>query len=330
MYLPDFLITPKILKNIASIEYGKALIENTTILPKWDHSLKKEATIKTITNNLILEGFNIGIDDIKPIIEKLVSVVPKEIKNFEKALTKIKNINTFKYISELDLKNIQKELTDGININANKVNYRKNKTQFGSNTSNILADIGELMEWITSLNAKGTHPVLVTGILTNRLLNIQPFDSFNTSTTNLVSQLTLATLGYSFKHYLSIENYFVTNKYEYEHALRSPALQEDDLTYWLDLYTEAVALEVTRLKDQVLMLARDTKIAKVSGRILLSDRQERIIEYLQDYRVLKNKDFSVVFPSISEDTVLRDLKELIDKGMVIKVGSTKSSRYELK
>ena len=51
---------------------------------------------------------------------------------------------------------------------------------------------------------------------------------------------------------------------------------------------------------------------------------------MQDYGVLQNKDFSRIFPDISEDTVLRDLKSLIDAGIVQKTGSTKSSRYELK
>jgi DeoR/GlpR family transcriptional regulator of sugar metabolism len=62
----------------------------------------------------------------------------------------------------------------------------------------------------------------------------------------------------------------------------------------------------------------------------VSERQERIIEYLQDYGMLQNKDFPRIFPNISEDTVLRDLKVLIDMGIIQKTGSTKSSRYVLR
>ena len=105
---------------------------------------------------------------------------------------------------------------------------------------------------------------------------------------------------------------------------------DQDLTEWLEYFTEALASEVSTVSQNVKLLAKDTKIAKATGRTKVSTRQERIIEYMQDYGVLQNKDFSRIFPDISEDTVLRDLKSLIDAGIVQKTGSTKSSRYELK
>jgi predicted HTH transcriptional regulator len=72
-----------------------------------------------------------------------------------------------------------------------------------------------------------------------------------------------------------------------------------------------------------------TKIAKVSGHTKLSPRQQKIVEYMQDYGSLFNRDFSKIFPEVSEDSVLRDLKTLIAAHIIEKVGSTKSSRYEL-
>jgi DeoR/GlpR family transcriptional regulator of sugar metabolism len=77
------------------------------------------------------------------------------------------------------------------------------------------------------------------------------------------------------------------------------------------------------------LLARDTKLAKATGRVKLSGRQQRIVEHLQDYGILQNKDFALIFPDVSEDSILRDLKALIAEGIVVKNGSTKSSRYEL-
>jgi len=51
---------------------------------------------------------------------------------------------------------------------------------------------------------------------------------------------------------------------------------------------------------------------------------------LQDYGMIQNKDFPNLFPNISEDTVLRELKKLLEKDLIVKKGKTKSSRYELK
>jgi Fe2+ or Zn2+ uptake regulation protein len=42
-----------------------------------------------------------------------------------------------------------------------------------------------------------------------------------------------------------------------------------------------------------------------------------------------NKDFRKIFPDFSDDTVLRELKFLKEKGLVKKVGGTKKAQYIL-
>jgi len=105
---------------------------------------------------------------------------------------------------------------------------------------------------------------------------------------------------------------------------------EEDLTEWIDFYLGTMASEATEKKEEILLLSKDTKIAAATGKAKLSRRQEDIIVYLQDYGMLQNKDFEGLFPRISEDTVLRELKKLVSGGIVVKKGKTKSSRYELK
>jgi len=67
---------------------------------------------------------------------------------------------------------------------------------------------------------------------------------------------------------------------------------------------------------------------KIGGQqIFLTDRQIKIIEYLQEIGYRQNKSFSTLFTDISEDSVLRDVQDLTKKGIIKKVGSTKSARY---
>ena len=106
--------------------------------------------------------------------------------------------------------------------------------------------------------------------------------------------------------------------------------EEGDFTTWLEYFSEGMAAQVATTAEKAKLFAKDTKLAKASGRIYLTPRQERIVEYLQDYGILQNKQFPTLFPYISEDSVLRDLKKLIDSGIVVKRGSTKLSRYELR
>jgi predicted HTH transcriptional regulator len=67
---------------------------------------------------------------------------------------------------------------------------------------------------------------------------------------------------------------------------------------------------------------------KLGGKqVYLSERQTKIIEYIQSIGYLQNQMFGEVADDVSEDTVLRDLTDLMEKGIVKKVGKTKASRY---
>ncbi len=61
--------------------------------------------------------------------------------------------------------------------------------------------------------------------------------------------------------------------------------------------------------------------------IYLTERQVKIIEYIQEVGYLQNQAFLTLFTNVSEDTVLRDVQDLVKKGLINKVGSTKSARY---
>ena len=55
----------------------------------------------------------------------------------------------------------------------------------------------------------------------------------------------------------------------------------------------------------------------------------KMIEYIQEIGYIQNQTFGDVFPDVSEYTVLRDLQDLIKKGLLKKIGSTKSARYAM-
>jgi predicted HTH transcriptional regulator len=64
--------------------------------------------------------------------------------------------------------------------------------------------------------------------------------------------------------------------------------------------------------------------------LAISERQIKLVEFVQENGFLQNKSFFELFPMISEDTVLRELKDLIKKGIIKKEGTTKGVRYVLK
>jgi Fic family protein len=103
-----------------------------------------------------------------------------------------------------------------------------------------------------------------------------------------------------------------------------------NLTPWLEYFVQGLAIEFNRVKKKIAKISRDLNLKNaLGGQIYLNDRQLKIIEHIQDFGFLQNKIFFRLFPDISEDTVLRELKELINKGIIAKKGKTKAARYVL-
>ncbi len=318
MYLPEYSITPKILKNISIIEYCKAIVENTTVLPLWEKQLRKDSTLKLL--HFLLKRINspVTTETIKQSVDGLLENEPTEIAYINKSL---------KRATELSIK---QELNEEIIKNINTGPYRSKKVVGKINPEELLAETVQFFDWVNSRDAKDTHPIIVEAIIHFYLEKTQPFEKNNSTTTTLTTYLYKRMTNYDFKAYTYFEHYCLKNLNEYENELNKVSSEKDDLTHWVEYYTSGLSSETATLKEKIKLLAKDTKVAKATGRLKLTERQEKIVEYLQDYGILTNKEFSKLFPNTSEDTVLRQLKGLLDMGIVIKAGSTKSSRYELK
>jgi predicted HTH transcriptional regulator len=62
----------------------------------------------------------------------------------------------------------------------------------------------------------------------------------------------------------------------------------------------------------------------------LTERQLKIIEYIQKTGYLQNQAFESLFPMVSEDTILNELKVLLQNDIVKKQGVTKGAKYVMK
>ena len=53
----------------------------------------------------------------------------------------------------------------------------------------------------------------------------------------------------------------------------------------------------------------------------------RLIEYISDQGSGGMNELKKVLPMVSEDTILRELRDLLTKGILKKTGTTKASKY---
>ena len=319
MYIPEYSITPKILKNIASIEYARAVIENTSILPTWALQLQREALTSTVINLLHLEGVNADTEVVKSHIDGLINS-DNQNSLIRQATTLLNKVSELSISTNIDEEVIKKHFFDA----TKKQSFRKNSVSGKVNSQEILAEIVELFDWINSVDAIQTHPLIVGAIVMGRLEEIYPFDELSSWFSNFSTLVYLKTCTYTLRDFL------IFGDFDYIPTTTSIAqTEEKDMTQWIENFTQNLLNKAEQVKAHVFMFANDATLSKATGQARLDSREQKIVLYIQDYGLLQNSDFGKLFPDLSQDTVLRTLKRLIDRDIIVKKGSTKSSRYEL-
>jgi len=168
------------------------------------------------------------------------------------------------------------------------------------------------------------------------LIAIHPFIEGNGRISRAFSMLPLYVQGYDIRRLFSLEEYFDRNIEDYyNHIQHTHELNKDifkrDLTEIIEYYTQALSIELSRVKEKVQKLSRDLKLKERLGgkQVQLTERQIKIVEYMQQFGGLRMPDAKNILPMVSDDTIWRDLKKLIDHKIVEKRGSTKGSFYSL-
>ena len=346
MYSPTFTITNKILKLIGTIESAKEVIENSPLVPAWEAKFREDAMVRTVHHGTHIEGNELNLTEAEKVLAgaKIVGRERdiQEVLNYRNVLKFIEGFDrpeiseeVIRHLHELTTHRILPEETIGI--------YRKTQVvvknaQTGEITFRPPASVevpflmAAFLQWLNATGADVVHPVLKAGIGHYEIVRIHPFLDGNGRVARAAATLVLFKEGYDIKQFFSLEEHYDAEPIAYYEALQSVAKLEGNITPWLEYFIEGLAIELTRIKEKVKSLSTDLKLKKSLGGqpLALSERQIKIVEYIQENGFLQNKIFFELFPMISEDTVLRELKDLMKKGIVKKEGSTKGVRYVLR
>jgi len=194
--------------------------------------------------------------------------------------------------------------------------------------------IADLIDWLNSPEAQETHPTIKSAISQYVLVAIHPFIEGNGRVSRAFAMLPLYAQGYDIRRLFSMEEYFDRNAEDYYNTIQnthilSSDIFKRDLTNWISYFTQALSIELSRVKEKVQSLSRDIKLKQKLGgkQIHLTERQIKLVEYMQQFGGLRMPDAQQLLPMVSDDTIWRDLKKLVDTGAVEKRGSTKGAYY---
>jgi ATP-dependent DNA helicase RecG len=96
------------------------------------------------------------------------------------------------------------------------------------------------------------------------------------------------------------------------------------------LFEETAAGFRVTLRGQGDLLVSREATGQAWGNRRLNPRQERALAYLAEHGTITNREFRELFPDLSDETIRRELAELVDQGLIMKVGERKATYYILK
>jgi Fic family protein len=357
MYTPKFTINQQILKNIGVIEACKEVITTAPLIPAWEKQFQSEAEVRTIHYGTHLEGNDLSLNQAREVIEGRKIVARgrdiQEVINYR---------NVLKYLDKLDKKSEGKDQTRGKSSLAYSIKTLRKihslvvkkildeeragklrKTQVvvkDSRSGKVIFSPPKALEvpfqledffgWLNSKKGLAIHSVLRAGIIHFELVRIHPFVDGNGRTARAFATLVLFLENYDIKRLFSLEEHFDKDALSYYQALQSVSKDKGEMTQWLEYFTQCLAIELTQVKEKIKKLSLDDKLKDKLGRqIALSERQIKLMEYLKKHEQMQMNQAKEILAKVSEDTILRDLKDLMKKGIVKKKGRTKAAVYIL-
>lgn len=368
MYQPKFIISNAILKNIGQVEAAREVVENAPIIPGYERQFREDALIRTVHHGTHIEGNDLsfaqaekvmagaGSETNADVVAEKVNVVARErdvqeIINYRAVMELVDKLfmehkdQELRY-TEAQVKQIHKLTVNRIVAEELAGDYRQTQVVLrDSRTGEITfrpppaVEVPYLMEdfvsWLNSAAGRDIHPVIRAAIAHYGVASIHPFVEGNGRTARAFATLIMFCEQYDIKRLFSLEEYFDRDAEAYYGTListsnQSKELNDRDLTGWIEYFTQGLAIELARVRDRVRKLSVDARIKTKRGQqVLLSDRQIKIVEYLSDNQKAAMSVLRTMFSMISEDTVLRELQDLVKKRIIRKKGKTKGAFYEL-
>lgn len=358
MYFPRFEITNKILRHIGAIEACKEVIENAPLVPAYERKFKDDVIVRTVHHATHLEGNDLSLEETKKVVEggKIVAGERdiQEVINYRNVLRHLDDLGaqaekdqTFLF-KENHLLKIHSLVVDRIVLKAESGHYRNAQVILKDSVTGAVVFrpppalevpyyVSELLTWLNSVKDDLIHPVFCSAISLYLLYTIHPFTEGNGRTARGFATLVLFVKKYDIRKLFSLEEFFDTKSEEYYEAL----LQVDrshqnifqrDLTPWLEFFSLSLASQLLRVKEMIKKISVDDKLRSALGgkQVALSERQVRLMEHIEEYGQIRMVEAKEIIPMVSEDTLLRDLMDLIKKGILRKKGSTKKAVYLLK
>lgn len=360
MFAPVFQISNKTLTSLINVEVARKTVDLVPLQKDWEERLRLESLARRVFAILRLKENSLEMEDMSKIardeperddkaaeVALRTGVIGKEkeiqqVLNFLNANKLAEQIayltNKFKQTDygESDLVKLNVLLGERLSPTTELGVYRQTDSQEKMGEMTPLAvevpfQMEDLFGWFRNAGKDEIHPLLKVGVMLYELIRISPFTNNNLITAFSFVHLALSSEGYHFKKLWAPEEEMLKNKESYWSVMALVEREKGDLSLWLERFVRWADEAAEKTKTKLLNLVGETPIFKTDGGrvVSLTEREIIIMENLTIKNEMTIKEIRNLLPMVSDDTILRDLKDLMDKKMVKKKGKTKGAVYAM-
>lgn len=339
---PRFTITHAMTHALARIERARGFLEAAELSEQWVRQMSERAFLLEAHHSTHIEGTRLTLDQ----AELLLAGQPapgtdaddvRELLNYRDAFHLVSDyLDSGAPMTEGLIREIHRRLVIGVRGGqARPGEYRLAQNYVvNSITREVIytppppGDVPDLMrELVLWLNDPGEiHPVLVSGIAQYWLVHIHPFLDGNGRTSRLLSTLCLYRAGYDFKRLFTLSEYYDRNRSAFYAALRSVRAPDLDVTGWLEYFLAGLTTQLGEVVERGKLAIR---VDVLTSEHDLTARQSVALRYLLLHGTLSIQTFEVLVPDVNRRTLQRDLKAMVDKGILTTEGATHRVVYRL-
>jgi Fic family protein len=190
----------------------------------------------------------------------------------------------------------------------------------------------EMDKFICWINEKPkTDSVIKSAIAHLWFVTIHPFDDGNGRIARAISDMLLARSDGSPQRFYSMSNQILKERRKYYSALEKAQHSNSDITLWLSWFLNCLKDSLLNTEITLKSVFRKADFWRMHKNTQLNERQKFIVNKLLDnfYGKLTSSKWAKM-TKISSDTALRDIKDLMEKGILKqdKAGG-RNTNYEL-
>jgi len=342
-FKPIFTITNRITAGLTRIERARGFLEAATLSEAWVREMARRALILEAHHTTHIEGTRLTLEQAERLLEGIP--VPeadpddvRELLNYRKAFEFVSEyLEDDGPITEGLVREIHKRLVEGVRGGtAAPGEYRKIQNYVVNSVTgetvytpppayDVPIMMAALVDWLN--REQEVHPVLVSGISQYQFVHVHPFLDGNGRTSRLLSTLCLYRAGYDFKRLFTISEYYDRNRPSFYRAIQSVRESGMDMTGWLEYFVEGLTTQLAEVRERGELAIRRDVLIREHG---LSERQAKALGHILEHGSLTIQDFERLCPEVNRRSLQRDLKKMVDMGLLISEGATNKLVYRMK